>query len=72
MCRTSSCDYQKVTLPLSQGVGAPAQPMVRAGDKVEKGTLIAAVPEGKLGANLHASIAGTVTAVTEREITIQQ
>ena len=34
--------------------------------------LIAAAPEGKLGANLHASIAGTVTAVTEREITIQQ
>ena len=68
----SSCDYQMVTLPLSQGVGAPAQPVVRAGDRVEKGALIAAAPEGKLGANLHASIAGTVTAVTEREITIQQ
>ncbi|MFQ7454651.1 MAG: hypothetical protein ACLRNQ_28725 [Flavonifractor plautii] len=53
-------------------MGAPAQPVVRAGDRVEKGALIAAAPEGKLGANLHASIAGTVTAVTEREITIQQ
>ena len=50
----SSCDYQMVTLPLSQGVGAPAQPVVRAGDRVEKGALIAAAPEGKLGANLHA------------------
>ena len=68
----SSCDYQMVTLPLSQGVGAPAQPVVRAGDRVEKGALIAVAPEGKLGANLHASIAGKVTAVTEREITIQQ
>ena len=68
----SSHDYQMVTLPLSQGVGAPAQPVVCAGDRVEKGALIAAAPEGKLGANLHASIAGTVTAVTEREITIQQ
>ena len=56
----------------AEDVGAPAQPVVRAGDRVEKGALIAAAPEGKLGANLHASIAGTVTAVTEREITIQQ
>lgn len=67
-----ACDYKRVTLPLSQGVGAPAQPVVRVGDTVERGALIAAIPEGKLGANLHASIAGKVTAVTDREITIQQ
>ena len=59
---------QTVTLPLSQGVGAPAQPVVREGDRVERGALIAAIPEGKLGANLHASLSGTVAAVTEKEI----
>jgi Na+-translocating ferredoxin:NAD+ oxidoreductase RnfC subunit len=45
---------------------------VKVGDRVERGSLIAAIPEGKLGANLHASISGTVTAVTEKEILIQQ
>lgn len=63
---------QAVTLPLSQGVGAPAQPLVKEGDRVERGTLIAAIPEGKLGANLHASISGTVASVTEKEIIIRQ
>ena len=61
-----------MSLPLSQGVGAPAQPVVKEGDQVERGTLIAAIPEGKLGANLHASLSGTVAAVTEQEIIIRQ
>jgi Na+-translocating ferredoxin:NAD+ oxidoreductase RnfC subunit len=61
-----------VKLPLSQGVGAPSQPVVKKGDHVERGSLIAAIQEGKLGANLHASISGTVTDVTEKEILIQQ
>lgn len=61
----------RVELPLRQNVGAPAQPVVQVGDVVEAGALIAAIPEGKLGANLHASIAGTVQAVTETSIVIQ-
>lgn len=64
--------FTKVTLPLSQGVGAPAQPVVQPGDRVERGALIAKIQDGKLGANLHASISGTVMSVTEREIMIQQ
>ena len=63
---------QTVRLPLRQGVGAPAQPVVKNGDRVERGTLIAVIPEGKLSANLHASMSGTVTAVTEQEIIIRQ
>lgn len=63
---------QEVTLPLSQGVGAPAQPVVQVGDQVEQGTLIASIPEGKLGANLHASMAGTIAAVTENAIVIRR
>ena len=63
--------YGKVTLPLRQNVGAPAEPVVGEGSKVEKGDLIARIPEGKLGANLHASISGTVAAVTGDSIVIQ-
>ena len=49
-----------VTLPLNQQIGAPCQPVVREGDQVSEGQLVARCPEGKLGANLHASITGTV------------
>ena len=66
-------EYQPdtVTLPLNQQIGAPCQPVVREGDQVSEGQLIAKCPEGKLGANLHASITGTVTRVGEA-ITIQE
>ena len=45
--------------------------MVQTGSQVEKGDLIARIPEGKLGANLHASISGTVIAVSDDNIVIQ-
>ncbi|WP_026487276.1 SLBB domain-containing protein [Caldanaerobius polysaccharolyticus] len=61
----------KVCIPLSQHVGVPAEAVVKAGDVVEKGDLIANVPEGKLGAKVHASIDGVVTAVDKRGITIE-
>lgn len=60
----------RVTLPLRQHVGKPAEPLVRAGDRVRKGQLIAAIPEKSLGAAIHASIDGTVQAVTADAITI--
>ncbi len=63
--------YDRVTLPLRQGAGVPAQPVVSVGGRVEKGQLIAEIPEGKLGACLHASIAGTVAAVDGGSIVIQ-
>ncbi len=50
-----------ITIALKQHVGAPCQEIVGAGDRVEKGQLIAR-PEG-LGANIHSSVAGIVTAV---------
>lgn len=49
-----------VVLPLSQHIGAPCETVVKDGDHVEVGQLIAGCPEGKLGTNLHASISGTV------------
>lgn len=65
-------EFAKVTLPLHQGTGAPAQPIVRVGDTVERGAMVAAIPEGKLGSALHASISGTVAQITGAEITIQK
>ena len=62
---------KKVTLPLRQNVGAPAEPVVQVGAKVTAGSLIAKIPDGALGANLHASIDGTVAAVTDTAIVIE-
>ncbi len=61
----------KVVLPTKQHVGAPAEPIVRAGDRVGAGDVIARPAEGQLGAVIHASIAGSVTAV-DGGITIER
>ncbi|MBU3874389.1 proline reductase-associated electron transfer protein PrdC [Faecalicatena sp. AGMB00832] len=53
---------------LRQHVGAPCDPVVKAGDRVEKGTLIA-VPKG-LGANIFSSVYGSVESVLEDRIVI--
>lgn len=57
--------------PLSQQVGAPGKPAVKAGDRVERGQKLAEIPEGKLGANLHTAVSGTVEAVTDEAISIR-
>lgn len=49
-----------VTLPLNQQIDAFCEPVVHAGDSVTEGQLVARCPQGKLGANLHASIGGRV------------
>ena len=54
---------RRIVVPLQQHVGAPAVPTVRPGEAVHAGDLIAAPPAGKLGANIHTSISGTVRAV---------
>ncbi len=60
-----------ITIALKQHVGAPCQAVVQPGDRVEKGQLIAR-PEG-LGANIHASVTGTITAVEpSQSIIIEQ
>ena len=61
----------KVVLPLKMNIGVPAEPVISDGVHVEKGQLIAACPEGKLGANLHASISGTAH-LTGNAITITE
>ena len=59
------CTYEpkKIVLPLQQHVGAPAEPVVKPGDKVRAGQLVADIPDGKLAARIHSSMDGTVTEV---------
>ena len=61
----------RVCIPLSQHTGAPAGPVVRQGQTVGEGELIAEIPDDKLGARMHASIGGRVTRVDENEICIE-
>lgn len=63
---------ERVKILLSQHIGAPATPVVSIGDSVEKGQLIAKAPENALGVNIHASINGKVTEVTDRYIMIER
>lgn len=48
-----------VIIPLSQGIGAPSVAVVKPGDKVFVGTLIAEAG-GYVGAPIHSSVSGTV------------
>ncbi len=53
----------RVRIKLKQHVGSAAIPVVKTGDTVSKGQLLGEIPEGKLGARVHASIGGLVTRV---------
>lgn len=66
-------DYtpSEVRIPLRQHIGAPALAVVHAGDRVKPGDLIGEIPEGAMGARVHASIDGVVTAVENGIITIK-
>jgi Na+-translocating ferredoxin:NAD+ oxidoreductase RnfC subunit len=61
-----------VKLPFQQHFGAPAKATAAPGDKVKKGDKIAVMEEGALGADIHASIDGTVDSVDERFIIIKR
>jgi len=52
----------EVTLPLSQHAGAPSEPLVKTGDKVFRGQIIAR-PVGFVSTGLHASMTGTVSSI---------
>ncbi len=60
----------QVKLLLSQHIGAPSVPLVKAGDSVTAGQPIAAAAADALSVGLHAPLDGVVKDVTERVITI--
>lgn len=62
------CEYNpkgEVTIALSQHIGAPATPIVKPGDKVLAGQMIAQA-SGFVSANVHSSVSGTVKAIEPR------
>jgi len=61
-----------VKILLKQHIGVPAVPVHNIGDFVEKGVMIAKVPEGKLGSTVHASIKGRITQITDEYIRINR
>jgi len=64
-------DPRAVRLSLTQAIGAPSQPVVAVGQAVTKGDLVAKIPDGKLGANLHASMDGQVAGIDNDGIVIE-
>ena len=50
---------ETVLIPMAQHIGAPANPVVKVGDKVYVGTLVGEA-NGFVSANIHSSVSGTV------------
>ena len=56
---------EEVVIPLSMHAGAPADPVVQAGDTVRVGQKIGEAA-GFISGNVHSSVSGTVTAIENR------
>ena len=66
----SEVAVKKVKIMMSQHIGAPASPVVKKGDKVTKGQMIAEPGKG-LSVGIHASVTGTVTEVNDKYVIIE-
>ncbi len=55
---------EKVAVPIAQHIGAPAQPIVKRGDLVKTGQLIAKTG-GFVSANIHSPVSGKVAKIDE-------
>ncbi|MCM8710019.1 SLBB domain-containing protein [Clostridium sp. SYSU_GA19001] len=64
-------NIDKVKIYINRHIGQIPVPTVKIGDIVNKGDLIAEVPDGKLGVKFHASISGKVISVEESFISIE-
>jgi len=69
LCDTG-VQFNKVKIQLRQHIGMPAVPSVKKGDIVEIGQVIASIPEGKLGSEIHSSIKGEIISIDNGEIII--
>lgn len=56
-----------LTLPLTQHIGAPARPLVQAGERVLRGQLLAEAA-GPVSAPIHAPTSGTVRGIGEVQV----
>jgi electron transport complex protein RnfC len=57
-------DVKYVTIPMSMHIGAPATPVVKVGDLVKVGSLIAEA-SGFVSAPIHASVSGKVVKISD-------
>ncbi len=69
---TDVVQAKKVQIPLAQHIGVPAVSLVDVGSKVLGNQVIAQGVEGKLSANIHSSIMGTITKITSDFIEIER
>lgn len=60
----------EVYIELKQHVGKPSEATVKVGDAVKKGDVVARTAYEDLGTTMHASIDGTVKAITDRFVII--
>lgn len=60
----------RVKVSLVRHIGAPAVPCVSLGDTVSLGDVVGCAAENALSVNVHASISGRVTAVTDKFVEI--
>jgi len=58
-----------LVIPFQQHIGAPANPVVKAGDRVAKGALLGE-PAGFISAAVHSSVSGEVVAVERRPLAL--
>lgn len=64
--------FKRLTVSLNQNIGAPSVPLVKKGDKVGEGEMIASAPEGKLGVALHSPINGKIAEINDKYIIIEK
>lgn len=69
--RETSYAVKQVRIGLRQHIGAPAFPVVKEGENLRQGDLIADIPAGQLGARYHASVSGRVRRIDRDEIVIE-
>lgn len=63
---------ERVKIMMVQHIGAAAVPTVSVGDRVSVGQKVGDIPEGALGATVHASISGIVEDVQADAVTIRR
>ncbi len=64
--------YQQVKIAIGQHIGVAGEPIIKVGDKVEVGQILAEAKPDALSLGIHASCGGTVSSVDSQYITIQR
>lgn len=57
---------------LRQHVGAPCEPVVKTGETIRRGQMLAKKPDGVLGAPIYSSVCGKVKSIDEIQIVIDE